>query len=207
MRRAKLRNRVRFAFFATGTGTEDYLAQLVDGDELRHIGLALDFFALGSPNYANLVYDGDGSDSGLPGPVGSEAIESLFRGFYMERGQESDEAAELFDLGIARRFAWLGVPAGGISGGGNQIKTPEQAARYGGVAGEQLDPCFALACDTFDNVSLSALDVNSDAAATAILTYAMSTESVNGRKGKGNFGTPNGPPEGRGMPGTEGVAR
>ena len=58
---------------------------------------------------------------------------------------------------------------------------------YGGTAGDQYDPCYHTACDTFANVSLTALDQNSDAAAFAILTYAMNTESVNGQSGKGNF--------------------
>ena len=44
-----------------------------------------------------------------------------------------------------------------------------------------------------DNLSLKALDVNSDAIAAAVLTYAYSTESVNGVPGKkvpGSFTLP-----------------
>ena len=67
------------------------------------------------------------------------------------------------------------------------IKTSEQAAIYGGTAGEQYDPCYHLACDTFDNSSLDVLDQNSDAVAAATLQYAMNTEEVNGERGKGNF--------------------
>ncbi len=58
---------------------------------------------------------------------------------------------------------------------------------YGGTAGDQYDPCYHLACDTFDNISLFALDTNSDAVAYATLNYAMSTELINGAKSKGNF--------------------
>jgi len=57
----------------------------------------------------------------------------------------------------------------------------------GGTAGQQYDPCYHLACDTYDNVNLEALDVNSDAVAYATLQYAMSTEDINGLRGKGNF--------------------
>ena len=46
-------------------------------------------------------------------------------------------------------------------------------------------------CDTFDNVSLEALDINSDAVAASVLTYGMSTEDINDEKGKGNFKVPN----------------
>ena len=73
------------------------------------------------------------------------------------------------------------------------MKTPEQQAIWGGVAGEQYDPCYHLACDTFANVSLHALDVNSDAVAFAAMTFAYSTESVNGVPGKrvpGNYRIP-----------------
>ena len=56
------------------------------------------------------------------------------------------------------------------------------------MAGVAYDPCFRQACDTFDNVSLEALDVNADALAHATLTYAMSTEDVNGVSSRGNSG-------------------
>jgi hypothetical protein len=70
------------------------------------------------------------------------------------------------------------------------VKTPEQAAIWGGTAGEQFDPCYHLACDTFDNVDLHALEVNSDLIAFAMLTFAYSTEPVNGVPGKRVPGPP-----------------
>lgn len=44
-----------------------------------------------------------------------------------------------------------------------------------------------MACDTFDNINLEAFDVNSDAVAASVLTYAMNTETINEVRGKGNF--------------------
>ncbi len=79
----------------------------------------------------------------------------------------------------------MGIPFGGLFTGAEGIKTPAQEAIYGGTAGEQYDPCYHLACDTFDNISLEALDQMSDAAAHAVLTFAMTTSSVNGTD-KGN---------------------
>ena len=71
--------------------------------------------------------------------------------------------------------------------GAEGIKTEEQVAIYGGTAGDQYDPCYHLACDTFDNISLEALDQMSDAVAHAVLTFAMTTSSVNGTdKGSDN---------------------
>ena len=75
----------------------------------------------------------------------------------------------------------------------------------------QFDPCYHLACDTFANNSNKALDVNSDSIAFAVLTYAYSTETVNGVPGTtvpGNFTIP--PPqgpEGTGAGGGLGVAQ
>ena len=46
------------------------------------------------------------------------------------------------------------------------------------------------ACDTYANNNDTALDVNSDAIAYAVLQFAMNTEAVNGKRGKGNFKLP-----------------
>jgi hypothetical protein len=51
-------------------------------------------------------------------------------------------------------------------------------AVYGGTAGQQCDPCYHAACDTFANNNNAVLDLNSDAIALATLTYAMSTDTV-----------------------------
>ena len=53
--------------------------------------------------------------------------------------------------------------------------------------GEHYDPCCHLACDTYDNNSDEALDQMSDAAAHAVLTFAMTTSAVPGTgRGRGN---------------------
>ena len=83
-------------------------------------------------------------------------------------------------------FIDVGIPAGGLFTGAEGIKTTEQAFIYGGTAGEAYDPCYHLACDTYANISLEALDQMSDAAAHAVLTFAMTTSAVSGTgKGKG----------------------
>ncbi|MEY2425523.1 MAG: hypothetical protein QOI61_1095 [Actinomycetota bacterium] len=54
-----------------------------------------------------------------------------------------------------------------------------------GLAG-QFDPCYHLACDSYgvnghdDNINNTALDINSDAVAHAVLTFAQTTSAVNG---------------------------
>lgn len=82
------------------------------------------------------------------------------------------------------------MSVGGLFTGAEGIKTVEEAGIWGGTAGQQYDPCYHLACDTYDNNNDHALDVNSDAVAYATLKYAMSTSDINGLRGKGNFEPP-----------------
>ena len=50
-------------------------------------------------------------------------------------------------------FVNRGIPAGGVFAGAEAPKTAEQVAKYGGVQGEQLDPCYHEACDTYATVT------------------------------------------------------
>jgi len=174
MAKVKPRNLVRFAWWGGGEqgrlGSIDYLSSLSAG-ELEDIALYLNFDAVGSPNFVRFVYDGDGSASSAPGPAGSEAIEALFEGFHADLGLAVEPTA----IGGSddAPFAAAGIPVGGVFSGATGIKTAEQAAIYGGTAGVAYDPCYHLACDTFANVSLEALDLNADAIAYAVLYYAM----------------------------------
>ncbi len=119
--------------------------------------------------------------------------------FFTLSGEPYDDA-QFSGRSDYQAFILNGIPAGGLFTGAEVIKTAEQEAIWGGVAGRQYDPCYHLACDTFANVNLHALDVNADAIAFAVLTYAYSTESVNGVPGEkvpGNFTIPApGGPEG-----------
>ena len=191
MAKVKPRNKVRFAWWGAEesglVGSDFYVFGLSD-EERDQIALYLNFDMIGSPNYVRLVYDGDGSAFGLPGPDGSAAIEAFFEAFYADR-ELAFEPTEISFRSDYAAFFDFGIPFGGLFTGAEGIKTPEQAATYGGAAGEQYDPCYHLACDTFDNISLEVLDLNADAVAAAVLTYAMNTETVNGVRGKGNFKT------------------
>ena len=87
-------------------------------------------------------------------------------------------------------FIESGIPSGGLFTGAEEEKTVEQQAIWGGTAGEQFDPCYHLACDTYANNNDHALDVNSDAVAFATLYFSYSTETVNGVPGRLPFGWP-----------------
>ncbi|SEI91195.1 M28 family metallopeptidase [Demequina mangrovi] len=187
--KVKTTNKVRFAWWGAEEsgliGSYEYAYSLTD-EEIEDIALYLNFDMVGSPNYMYGIYDGDGSDFGLEGPPGSDVIEATFQEYYESIGMPF-QATEFSGRSDYAGFIDVGIPAGGLFTGAEGIKTADEAALYGGVAGEAYDPCYHSACDTIDNVSREAMEVNTDAVAYATLQFAMNTEAVNGVKGKGNF--------------------
>jgi len=191
------RNTIRFAWWGAEesglVGSTNYVNGLSQAEKDR-IALYLNFDMIGSPNYIFMTQDADQSSFTAPVPVpdGSIEIEDLFESFYTLRGEPYDDAA--FDgRSDYQAFIVNDIPAGGLFTGAEVPKTAEQQAIWGGTVGAQFDPCYHQACDTFANNNNHALSVNSDAIAFAILTYAYSTESVNGVRGKrvpGNFRIP-----------------
>lgn len=194
MAKVKPWNKVRFAWWggeeAGLVGSTAYVNGL-SAEEQAKITLYLNFDMVGSPNFVFFIYDGDDSDGvgAGPGPAGSAEIEKTFEAFFNMRGLpfKGTDFTGRSDYGP---FIAVGIPSGGLFTGAEGIKTPEEAAIWGGTAGQQYDPCYHLACDTYVNVNDFALDNNSDAVAFATLQYAMSTTDINGKKGKGNFRTP-----------------
>ena len=199
----KPQNTLRFAWWGAEEagliGSTQYVNGLSQAERDR-IALYLNFDMVGSPNYVFMVYDGDQSGfpapPGVPIPPGSVQIEDLFESYYTLAGERYDDA-QFSGRSDYQAFILNGIPAGGLFTGAEVVKTPAQQAIWGGTAGQQFDPCYHLACDTFANNNDHALNVNSDAIAFAVLTYAYSTETVNGVPGKkvpGNFTIP--PPAG-----------
>ena len=191
MAKVKPRNKVRFAWWGaeeSGLVGSTYYVSNLSPEEQAKITLYLNFDMIGSPNHVFFIYDGDDSDAvgAGPGPSGSAQIEKTFEKYYNMVGQQfkGTDFSGRSDYGP---FIAVGIPSGGLFTGAEGIKTPEEAAIWGGTAGDQYDPCYHLACDTYDNINLTALDINSDAVAYSVLQYAMNTEEINGVKGKGNF--------------------
>jgi Zn-dependent M28 family amino/carboxypeptidase len=151
------RNKIRFLWFG---GEEDglvgsqYYAAHLSNAEVAKIDVMLDTDMIASPNFARLVYDGDGSTFGsdVSGPAGSGTLENVLTDYWTKRGMASEPIP--FDgrsdyVGFIER----GIPAGGLFAGAEAPKTAAQVAKYGGVEGEQLDPCYHEACDTWSTVT------------------------------------------------------
>lgn len=191
MAKVKPRNMVRFAWWGAEesglVGSTAYVNGLSQAEKGR-ITLYLNFDMIGSPNHVFFIYDGDDSDAtgAGPGPAGSAEIEKTFEAFFNMRGVpfKGTDFSGRSDYGP---FIANGIPSGGLFTGAEGIKSADEAALWGGTAGQQYDPCYHLACDTYANNNNYALDVNSDAVAFSVLQYAMNTSDINGAKGKGNF--------------------
>ena len=175
-------NQLRFAWWGAEEvgllGSQAYVDNLSARD-IKDIAVNLNFDMIGSPNFARFVYDGDGSATDIAGPNGSGNIEQVFLDYFADQSLPVEPTAfdGRTDYGP---FIAVGIPAGGLFTGAEGIKTVEQEAIYGGIAGEPYDPCYHLACDTYDNNNDEALDQMSDAAAHAVFTFAMTSSSVNG---------------------------
>jgi Zn-dependent M28 family amino/carboxypeptidase len=191
MAKVNPRYQVRFAWWgaeeASLVGSTFYVNSLSQ-EELDSIALYLNFDMIGSPNHVFFIYDGDDSDGegAGPGPEGSAEIEQAFEAYFnaVDQPFKGTDFSGRSDYGP---FIAAGIPSGGLFTGAEGIKTAEEAGIWGGTAGQAYDACYHEACDTYDNVNLDALDVNSDAVAFATLQFAMNLENIIGEHGKGNF--------------------
>jgi Zn-dependent M28 family amino/carboxypeptidase len=150
-----MKNKIRFLWFGGEedglVGSQYYAAHLTQ-DEVNRIDVMIDTDMIASPNYVRLVYDGNGDELGPAGPEGSGTVEQVFKDYFQSRGMAT--LPQAFDgrsdyVGFINR----GIPAGGIFAGAEGLKTAAQVAVFGGVAGEQYDPCYHEACDNIDTVT------------------------------------------------------
>ena len=132
------RNAIRFAFWGaeeSGLLGSTYYVESLTPEQRDQIMANLNFDMVGSPNYARLVYDGDGSDNPDlgPGPVGSDVIEGLFNSHFGRKGLAFESTA--FDgRSDYGPFIDAGIPAGGLFSGAEGIKSRgagRQVRRHG----------------------------------------------------------------------------
>jgi Zn-dependent M28 family amino/carboxypeptidase len=187
--KSKPQNRLRFAWWggeeAGLLGSQAYVDDLSAAERDR-IALYMNYDMVGSPNYIFMVYDADKSTflaEGIPIPPGSTAIEDVYESFYTLKEEPYDDT-EFSGRSDYEAFIFADIPSSGLFTGAEEEKTAEQAAIWGGTVDAQFDPCYHDVCDTYANNNDHALDVNSDLIAFAALTFAYSTETVNGVAGK-----------------------
>ena len=178
----KAQRPVRFAFWGAEEkgllGAYHYVESLSDAQRAK-IYANLNFDMIGSPNFVRFVYDGDGSADGNAGPAGSAQIEKVFLDYFGKRKLASAPTA--FDgRSDYGPFIEAGIPAGGLFSGAEGVKTPEEAAIFGGTAGQPYDSCYHQSCDDITNLSTKSIDQLGDAAAHAVAVLALSKTGLYG---------------------------
>ncbi len=171
-------NKVRFAFWGSEenglNGSAFYVSQL-SPQERAKITININSDMLASSNGVYFVQDGDGAHISPPGlvqPGRSVELEHVLVDYFTS--QDLPWVYRPYDgRSDYMSFVNAGIGAGGLTTGSDQVKTPEQVALFGGIAGQIMHPCYHTACDRLDTVNVRFLDDLSDAYAHAILTFAQ----------------------------------
>ena len=128
---------------------------------------------VGSPNFGRFVQGAQADGDGLAAAA-SQALVGAFRsrGLQVEersgrgpRGYGSDDAS----------FARHGIPTVGLHTGASERKPDDEAAFFGGAAGEAYDPCYHRACDTAANVDRAVLGQMTEEALAHTVTALTDT--------------------------------
>lgn len=151
-------NCVRFAWWAgeeEGLLGSDYYVSTLSPEENGRIRLFMDYDMMGSPNYAYQIYNATNEAN----PAGSQELRDLYVEWY--KAHDLNYTFIPFDgRSDYDGFIRNGIPGGGIATGAEGVKTKEEAAMFGGKAGEWYDPCYHQLCDDVKNVDLTAWEVN-----------------------------------------------
>ncbi|KAI8329339.1 hypothetical protein BC941DRAFT_443274 [Chlamydoabsidia padenii] len=179
-------NAIRFCWW-TGEeegilGSSAYMESLTQ-QQKQNIALYLNADMIGSPNYVNLVYDGNEEQAPpgfQPAPPGSKAIQEAFEQYF----DENKQAHELIGLNVvekqsdAKPFYDAMIPSGGVSTGFTDIKTHKEQEEYGGQVGVAHDPCYHKSCDTLKNINSAGFLLHTRAYAHLIEMYGQSTDTL-----------------------------
>ncbi len=183
-----LKQQIRFGWWGAeeeGLIGSSYYADNLSDEEVSKIDVMLDYDMLSSPNYARLVYDGDGSEGDNPaGPEGSGTVEEVFREWFASKRQPV--VGIPFDgrsdyVGFTER----GIPAGGVFAGAEGVKTENQERIFGGDAGSWYDPCYHQACDDITTVLTGVPPLEAEGLAVDIEDATDADKAVAAQKMRG----------------------
>ena len=121
-------------------------------ETLQNISSYINLDMIASPNFARMIYDGDGSLSNMRGPNHSDEIEAMFEAHFDEQNLHHQPTP--FDgRSDYGPFIDVGIAAGGLFTGAEGMKTEAEEAMYGGDAGKPYDECYHEACDDILNIN------------------------------------------------------
>ena len=181
MRKVKPNNKVRFAWWGAEEsgliGSTFYVASL--SRTSGEIALYLNFDMMGSPNYVRFVYDGDGSSAGRPRRFGGNrgALRGLLRSPGARLRADGDRRPVRLRGRSSRRQSTS--RSAGCSPAPRTSRRRRRPRLYGGTAGQQYDPCYHRPV-TLGTTATRCWTSTPTPSPLAILTYAMSTQAVNG---------------------------
>ncbi len=180
----RVTNKVRFAWWGAeelvDVGSDYYVASL-SASERADIALYINFELIASPNFVRFIMDGDASNQPPgtpPGPPGSGAVEHVFEHYFDQVGLPYEQQNIAAVGSDHEPFMAVGIPIGGMDGGTLGVKTPAEAATFGGQAGQLYDHCYHQPCDTLANINRQALDENVPAIAWVIGRFASDVSDV-----------------------------
>ncbi|RMI39811.1 M20/M25/M40 family metallo-hydrolase [Streptomyces triticirhizae] len=161
-------HRVRFALWSAEElglrGARHHVDHLSPA-EREAIGLYLNFDMIGSPNPGLFVYEGADLDA-----RSAAVTEDLSR--LLDEGAGTARPIPFDGRSDYAPFLDAGIPVGGTFAGAEGRMTEEEAALWGGTAGEPHDPCYHRACDTVSNIDRAGLAAHTRALARAVGRYA-----------------------------------
>ena len=185
-----LKQKIRFGWWGAeeeGLIGSSYYADNLSDDEVSKIDVMLDYDMLSSPNYARLVYDGDGSEGDNPaGPDGSGTVEEVYREWFASKRQPVvgipfDGRSDYVG------FTDQGIPAGGVFAGAEGVKTENQERIFGGDAGSWYDPCYHQACDDITTVLTGVPPLEAEGLAVDIEDATDADKAVAAQKMRGGL--------------------
>jgi aminopeptidase S len=173
-------NAVRFGFWGAEEigldGSRQYVRALSTSDRER-LTLYVNLDMLASPNPGYFVQGGVGDSDDETGPRGSGEVARVLVEQFAAAGVKAEPTTFDGESDYAA-FVGAGIPAGGVLAGDEQPKSAQEAAQWGGRAGENFDSCYHSACDRIDNVDPTAMDHFTDAIAGALAHFAMSEQGL-----------------------------
>jgi len=178
----KPRQKIRFAWWGAEElgllGSTFYVNNLKQNnpDELSKIVLNLNFDMVASPNFERGIYNGTSADLGIL--KASTKIQKMFEDFF-ELRNISTIAVPFTGRSDYGPFIDVGIPAGGLFTGAEEIKSDSMRKLFGGVGNTAFDPCYHKACDNIDNINQKVFLENANSAASIVHQLATAKNIKN----------------------------
>jgi aminopeptidase S len=171
---------IRLAFWGSEEDDLNGSAGYVDGLDRASreaIDLYVNLDMVASPNAGYFVQGGHGDGPDETGPAGSAEVAQVLTD-QLTRAGVAPDADSFYGDSDFDAFVTAGIPSGGVHAGDEDDKSSAEAAKWGGQAREEYDPCYHEACDRIDGIDRTALGRFTDAVDGTLRHFAASTTSL-----------------------------